>query len=78
MYGAQACMESGSAFTIEFTQEFGNLPTIVPDATNLFYAGAVRPKKLLVVTQQQGTKESAYCSNRGLCDQGTSSALTQY
>lgn len=68
MYGVQACTESGSSMTVEFTQEFGNLPLLVGNSTKLFYSDGSRVPKLLIGVQQVGTKEDEFCSNRGICD----------
>lgn len=68
MYGVQACMEAGSSFTIEFQQDFGRVPMIVGDLTNLYFTDGSRVPRLLISEQQVGTKEDAFCSNRGICD----------
>jgi hypothetical protein len=68
MYGAQACMESGSTFTVEFLQDFGRLPTLVGDASLLSYSDGLRVPRLLITSQQSGSKEDEPCSNRGICD----------
>ena len=70
LYGIQACMESGSSFTVEFLQEFGNVPMLVGDSKKLFYSDSQRTARILISEQQAGTKEDAYCSGRGLCDFG--------
>ena len=73
--GSQACTESGSAstsFTVEFLQDFGSLPLMVPDDSNLFNENAISGDPSLSVSKQiDGTKEDAQCSNRGLCDTTT-------
>ncbi len=75
MTGAQACSESGSlstSFTVEFLQEFGNLPLLVPNQENLYNLNAVSGNVILTVAKQiVGTKEASPCSNRGLCDTGS-------
>ena len=75
MEGAQACTESGSAatsFTVEFIQEFGPLPLMVPDESKLFNLNPISGPPVLTVGKQiTGTKESAPCSNRGICDTAT-------
>ena len=70
--GAQACTESGAAatsFTVEFLQNFGNLPLMVGDRSLLFNLNAVSGITILSVSKQTtGTKEFSQCSNRGFCD----------
>jgi len=68
MYGVQACMESGASFTVEFLQNFGNLPLLVGNTSRLYYSDGSRQPKLLIAKQQVGTKENAFCSGRGICD----------
>jgi hypothetical protein len=75
MTGAQACTESGTAstsFTVEFLQEFGSLPLLVPNDENLFNLNAISGDAYLTVSKQiSGTKEMEACSGRGLCDTTT-------
>ena len=83
LQGAQACSETGSnsAFTVEFVQDFGNLPLLVPDKKLLFNLNAISGAPQLTVSKQvTGTKESALCSNRGVCDvvTGDCSCNTNY
>ena len=68
LFGVQACMEAGAAFTVEFLQEFGDAPLLVGDSSKLFFTSAARTPSLLVAETQTGTKENIYCSGRGLCD----------
>jgi hypothetical protein len=51
--------------TIEFTQDFGNLPPLITDTSNLGGGSAVVAPVVI------GTKESAECSYRGTCDPST-------
>lgn len=71
LFGVQSCMESGASFTVEFLQEFGDVPELVGDATKLFYTDASRIPRLLNAETQRGTKEDIYCSGRGICDQSS-------
>lgn len=71
--GSQACLDSGTSFTVEFTQHFGNIPLMVPDPKLLTFSDALNTPTLSVAYQTVGTKESAACSNRGLCDATTGS-----
>jgi hypothetical protein len=71
MYGPRACLEAGTQFTVEFLQNFGALPLLVPDSRNLFFKDALSTVKLVVVKNRVGTKENDRCSNRGVCDPTT-------
>jgi len=71
MYAAQACLDDGAAWTVEFTQDFGDLPLMVADASGLKYSNAVMVGAVSVSVQVQGTKEDLDCSNRGICDATT-------
>ena len=43
MSGGQACVDNkdGTTWTVEFLQNFGDLPLMVPDSTNLLYTNAL-------------------------------------
>lgn len=71
MASAQACIDSGGSWTVEFLTNFGNLPLMVPDSRQLSYQSGVQVAYLIVSENQRGTKEDAQCSNRGLCDPTT-------
>ncbi|KAF0691567.1 Aste57867_17235 [Aphanomyces stellatus] len=64
----QACTVLGNNIIIEFTQDFGDLPSMVGDPSQLTHSSAGMTPALTITTAVQGTKENAYCSNRGLCD----------
>ncbi|EQC38194.1 hypothetical protein, variant [Saprolegnia diclina VS20] len=66
-----ACTVLGHAIAIEFTQDFGNLPSLVGNNGALTLTTVGASPRLTVVTTVHGTKEDAYCSNRGLCDRST-------
>ena len=72
---AQACTESGStstSFTVEFLQDFGSLPLMVADSSNLYNLNSISGDASLSVSKQiDGTKEDSQCSSRGLCDTTT-------
>lgn len=68
---AQACMDSGGSWTIEFLNKFGDVPLLVPDKQFLSFSSPVQSVLLLVSQVQVGTKENLECSNRGLCDAST-------
>lgn len=71
MFGSQACLDTGTKWTVEFLQNFGSLPLMVPDSSLLFFSNALVKPLLTVGKQQDGTKENAECSNRGICDHTT-------
>jgi hypothetical protein len=56
---------AGGVFEVTFLKDFGTLPSLVPDATNL---GGGANVYLAVSVLVQGSKENAQCSNRGICD----------
>ena len=68
--------ETTNVVTIEFTQNFGSLPPLKPEVSNLagtliVYAdGATQVADAKGVRHRsvKGTKEDDQCSNRGLCD----------
>ena len=68
MYGPQACIDYGTSWTVEFLQNFGSLPLMVPDARKLLYSNSLTLSELNVVKLVDGTKEELACSNRGICD----------
>lgn len=57
----------GSAWTIEFLQDFGNLPALIGDDRQLSIPGSLALPYLDITVQTPGNKESAECSNRGIC-----------
>ena len=66
----QACISDvgGTTFTVEFKQNFGSLPLLVPDSRLLQYQNFIKKSILTVVKLIDGTKEDVECSNRGICD----------
>ncbi|ETV74018.1 hypothetical protein H257_11334 [Aphanomyces astaci] len=64
----QACTILGNNIALEFTQDFGDLPSVVGDASQLTHSSAGMIPTLTITTAVDGTKENAFCSNRGLCD----------
>ena len=68
MYGPQACTDTGSSWTVEFTQDFGDLPLMVGDASGLKFRNSISIPLLDISVQTVGTKENEECSNRGICD----------
>ena len=73
MSGSQACTESVSSstsFTVEFLQEFGSLPLLVTDSSKLSMLNAISGNVVLTAAKQiDGTKESKFCSGRGIAIQ---------
>mmetsp|Transcript_10842 Transcript_10842/g.14124 ORF Transcript_10842/g.14124 Transcript_10842/m.14124 type:complete len:663 (+) Transcript_10842:334-2322(+) len=60
------CSTSGATITVTFTQDFGDVPMLVADTTGLLNGD---DEGTVAVSQyRRGTKEDAYCSNRGICD----------
>ena len=80
MFSTQACLESGATWTVEFLQNFGDLPLMIPDASNVYFSDPSRTATVTVSEYQQGTKEDEQCSNRGICDitTGICSCNTNY
>nr|AIG55691.1 secreted protein [Thraustotheca clavata] len=76
----QACTILGNTITVEFTQDFSDVPSLVGNAAQLTLSTAGVQPKLTIVTTVQGTKENAYCSNRGVCDRtsGICTCFTNY
>ena len=68
---SQVCTEAGGSWTVEFLNNFGDLPLMVPDSSNLAFSSAVQVVTLQISQTQVGTKENAECSNRGICDPTT-------
>ncbi|KAG7388871.1 hypothetical protein PHYPSEUDO_011705 [Phytophthora pseudosyringae] len=73
--GSQVCETPANLARLTFTQNFGNLPTMVADSSSM-----CGNSKLVVagggdaisdVVSVDGTKESEVCSNRGYCDEVT-------
>ena len=62
------CGPTATSFTIEFLQEFGDLPILVPDDSNLFFGEGNTVASLVMSQDKRGTRESEQCSNRGICD----------
>eukprot|EP00640_Fibrocapsa_japonica_P004165 CAMPEP_0113946614 /NCGR_PEP_ID=MMETSP1339-20121228/58970_1 /TAXON_ID=94617 /ORGANISM="Fibrocapsa japonica" /LENGTH=216 /DNA_ID=CAMNT_0000952795 /DNA_START=90 /DNA_END=740 /DNA_ORIENTATION=- /assembly_acc=CAM_ASM_000762 len=61
------CTESGNTFTIEFWVPTSNLPDIEVTNNGL--------DSITIETTQDGSKEWAECSNRGICDFTTGSCV---
>jgi hypothetical protein len=66
-----ACTSLGNVITITFEQDFGDQPLVLIDMYTLVHASMVEDPVLYVRETQVGTKESVYCSDRGVCDIAT-------
>jgi len=69
----KACTTTGNKITIEFMQDFGDLPLLVADYSHLTHSSNVINPSITVAESVIGDKENDYCSNRGLCDYGIGS-----
>ncbi|KAL4157597.1 hypothetical protein PRNP1_006614 [Phytophthora ramorum] len=73
--GSQACETPANLARLTFTQNFGNLPTVVADDSKMSVGSSVTAvgggNKIAGVVTVDGTKESEVCSNRGYCDETT-------
>ncbi|KAJ0395632.1 hypothetical protein P43SY_003288 [Pythium insidiosum] len=72
-----ACTAIGNDISIEFTQNFGDLPDILGDGRQLVHSTPSVQPSLVLTTLTNGTKESLPCSRRGNCDR-TSGVCTCY
>lgn len=55
-------------WTIEFLQDFGDLPLLVTGVSKLTHSSSGITATVAVEEIVKGTKESLDCSGRGLCD----------
>ena len=65
----RACVSSGNSIQVTFLKDFGDLPLLVPDGTNL---GQTSMSEIPIITSEKvttGTKEDDVCSNHGHCDE---------
>ena len=67
-FSSQPCLPAGVTWTVQFLQQFGTLPNIVPSKLGLTNGGLAANAVLRVDKTTPGTKEAAQCSNRGTCD----------
>ena len=63
-----ACTSGGHSWTIEFLQDFGDLPLLVAGVSKLTHSTSGVSASVDVEEAVTGTKESLDCSGRGLCD----------
>ncbi|CAN0124304.1 unnamed protein product, partial [Hapterophycus canaliculatus] len=64
----QACTSAGHSWTIEFLQDFGDLPLLVAGVSKLTHSTSGITASVSVEEAITGSKESKDCSGRGLCD----------
>jgi len=67
----KACTDDGNPITIEFTQNFGDQPLVIPDGSLLTHSSNIFDPIITSSVSITGTKESAFCSDRGICDTDT-------
>jgi len=63
------CIASGNNIQVTFLQDFGDLPLLIPDGTNLGQTSGVDPPLLTAQKVVTGDKESDICSSHGTCDE---------
>ena len=68
---SQMCSDTGNTVNIVFQQNFGSLPLIVPNFSRLFFRDAILIASVVASKVVDGSKENAFCSNRGICDPST-------
>lgn len=69
MYSTQACSDQGASWTVEFLDNFGNLPYFVSDAAGLTSGSSSAAVTISKITI--GSKEDTECSGRGVCATST-------
>lgn len=67
----KACTDSGNAITIEFYQNFGKQPLILPNGDSLTHSSSIFEPLITSSQSIVGTKENTACSTRGICDVST-------
>lgn len=77
---SSACIASGNNIQVTFLQDFGDLPLLIPDGTNLGQTSGSDPPLLTSQKVVSGTKESDVCSLHGKCDEdkGVCDCLTDW
>lgn len=64
----EACTSAGHSWTIEFLQDFGDVPLLVSGVSKLTHSASGTTASVAIEEAVAGTKESDDCSGRGLCD----------
>lgn len=67
----EVCFSGGNDIQITFLQNFGDLPLLIPDGSNLVHSIASTNPLVTAQSLVTGTKESDVCSNRGSCAETT-------
>lgn len=67
----KACTDTGNAITIQFLQNFGSPPLILPDGSLLTHSSSIFEPIITTSKSIPGTKEDNTCSDRGICDTDT-------
>ena len=65
----RACISSGNNIQVTFLQDFGDLPLILPDGSNLGQTSGSDTPIITVQSAVKGDKENDICSNHGTCDE---------
>ncbi|KAL9181287.1 hypothetical protein ACHAXT_010092 [Thalassiosira profunda] len=64
-----ACIASGNNIQVTFLQDFGDVPLLIPDGTNLGQTSGSDTPLLTAQKVVTGDKESDICSTHGICDE---------
>ncbi|KAL7553937.1 hypothetical protein ACHAWF_017304 [Thalassiosira exigua] len=65
----RVCISSGNNIQVTFLQDFGDLPLLIPDGTNLGQTSGSDPPLITSQKVVTGDKEADICSNHGVCDE---------
>jgi len=65
----RACISTGNNIQVTFLQDYGDLPLLIPDGTNLGQTSGLDTPLITAQKVVTGDKESDICSNHGLCDE---------
>lgn len=78
--GDTACDKNGNQITVQFLQDFADLPLIQADGDELTISISTSSPSITSVELREGTKEDTECSDRGLCatDTGVCECGTGY
>jgi hypothetical protein len=63
-----ACNAQKGEWTVEFEQEFGDVPMIVANGEDLFFSDGSISTEIAMSEMIRGDKENLECSGRGICD----------
>ena len=65
----RACISSGNNIQVTFLQDFGDLPLLLPDGSNLGQTSASDTPLITAQKVVTGSKEPDICSSHGICDE---------